>query len=361
MENKKKITALSLASSYCGYYLGAGYLSGQELWQFFGVYGKAGIFGLLLSVISLGLLGALLFRVTKLCGKADFKSVVIRFDLPIARAVFAFLEIFFTFAVFVVMSAGGGALFQQVMGLPRWIGSFLFCAAVTAATFRGLDGMLRALSALVPVLTALTLFVALLAAIKNGGAPIELLPASNTNPLLNGWLISALTYLSYNFFGAVCVFPQLADRATDSTVRRAMCISCAVLGSIAFSVFAALAMNPDSVSAQLPMLSVAAGINPYLGYICSVPLFFGMFGTSLTAMVAVTAYGEQRSALFSRRRGACIVLLGALCWLGSLFGFSRLIGILYPVCGYIGLISILLLIEHRLYLARNAKQKPSDG
>ena len=107
---------MQLAFSYAGFYLGAGYLSGQELWQFFGVYGNRGILGMILAVLSLALLGMLLFAVAKSAGTEEFDRAIIRFYSPAALRTFAMLEMFFTFAVFVVMSAGGGALFALVSG-----------------------------------------------------------------------------------------------------------------------------------------------------------------------------------------------------------------------------------------------------
>ena len=45
-----KESALRLGFTFAGCYLGAGYVSGQELWQFFGCFGRQGIEGLLLAV-----------------------------------------------------------------------------------------------------------------------------------------------------------------------------------------------------------------------------------------------------------------------------------------------------------------------
>ena len=191
MEDIKMIKTTELAYSYAGFFLGAGYLSGQELWQFFGVYGKNGIFGIVLAIVSLALLGILLFAVTRSAGTEEFDRAVIRFYSPMALRTFALLEMFFTFAVFVVMSAGGGALFEQVLGVHHAIGSALFCVAVAAVSLKGLRGLLKALSLLVPVLTATTLLIAILALIRNNGAHIVLAPAPITNPLVGNWVITS--------------------------------------------------------------------------------------------------------------------------------------------------------------------------
>ena len=46
----KKINSLSLCLTFAGCFLGAGYVSGQELWQFFGAYGIGGIAGFIVAI-----------------------------------------------------------------------------------------------------------------------------------------------------------------------------------------------------------------------------------------------------------------------------------------------------------------------
>ena len=42
----KQIKTMTLAFTYVGCFLGAGFISGQELWQFFGSFGNWGYVGL---------------------------------------------------------------------------------------------------------------------------------------------------------------------------------------------------------------------------------------------------------------------------------------------------------------------------
>ncbi|MBQ3131328.1 MAG: hypothetical protein IJC24_01340 [Clostridia bacterium] len=357
MENTRTIKTAELAFSYAGFYLGAGYLSGQELWQFFGVYGNHGVYGMIFAVSSLALLGMLLFAVARTAGTEEFDRAIIRFYSPAALRTFALLEMFFTFAVFMIMSAGGGALFEQVLGLPHAIGSALFCIAVALVSLSGLNGLLKAMSLLVPVLTVTTLVIAVLAIIRNGGAPVCLTPEPVTNPLTGNWLFSALTYISYNFFGAVCVCVPMAKHISSRTAKLGPAIGSVILGIVAAAIFTPMAMNPEATEAQLPILAIAQSIDPRLGYVSAVPLLFGMFGTSLSAIVAVLAYGESRIPSLHSRRAPITAVLALITWLGSLFGFDKLISILYPICGYVGIIVIVLLIERRIYQLRH-KETP---
>ena len=47
----KQIKTFSLAFTYVGCFLGAGFISGQELWQFFGAFGNWGYVGFILAAL----------------------------------------------------------------------------------------------------------------------------------------------------------------------------------------------------------------------------------------------------------------------------------------------------------------------
>ena len=45
---ERKLSAINIAMMYLGAILGAGFASGRECWQFFGVFGRKGYFGAVL-------------------------------------------------------------------------------------------------------------------------------------------------------------------------------------------------------------------------------------------------------------------------------------------------------------------------
>ena len=105
----KKIGSFNLGLAFAGCFLGAGYVSGQELWQFFGSFGAKGVAGLLVAVALLfftGIIMILLGRLTKL---SEIDKIVVRRDWPLLRGAVTVLELLFLFGVGTIMSAGVGA------------------------------------------------------------------------------------------------------------------------------------------------------------------------------------------------------------------------------------------------------------
>ena len=123
--------------------------------------------------------------------------------------------------------------------------------------------------------------------------------------------------------------------------------------AVALGVLCALATSPESIAAPLPMLDLACRLGA-AGIVYAVLLFFGMFGTSVSSLVAVLTYTGQKSAWLSAHRTLVLLVLTAAAFAGSLFGFGDLIGTVYPVYGYLGMAAMLLVTEHAIHARRAA-------
>jgi hypothetical protein len=85
----KKINSIKLMLTFAGCFLGAGYVSGQELWQFFGSFGKIGFLGIAVAAVLLSSFGIILTRYVQLTGISDMDKVVIKKD----NKIFDFTEL----------------------------------------------------------------------------------------------------------------------------------------------------------------------------------------------------------------------------------------------------------------------------
>ena len=103
------------------------------------------------------------------------------------------------FGIFVIMSAGTGALCEQFFSLPFWVGSLVICAITALLAIKGVGAMVKVFSFFVPVLVAVTLGISAYSLIKYGFPEISFVK-SGENPLLSNWLVSAFTFVSYNIF-----------------------------------------------------------------------------------------------------------------------------------------------------------------
>ena len=102
----KQIKTMKLAFTYVGCFLGAGYLSGQELWQFFGSFGNWGYVGFALAVTLFTIIGILFIRLTQMTQCADMDKLMVPWDIKWLRASSGGIGAAFLFFVVLLMAAG---------------------------------------------------------------------------------------------------------------------------------------------------------------------------------------------------------------------------------------------------------------
>lgn len=334
----KQLNFFRLGVTYAGAFIGAGLVSGQELWQFFGAYGKWGIAGLVLTIALFFLFGVLLLRFAQKSGIEEMDQIIIPWRIPALRVASSAAAMVLLFGVYVIMAAGAGSLLQQTLGLPRAVGGGLFCLLVLAVSFKGIHGVITAFSWFVPILVIGSVGLSLLVLWQNG-LPEFSAGQTSDNPLLGSFWFSSVTYLSYNFFGAIGLLASLHRMIPKrSTVYTGVGFGCLVLFLIAGSILAAIAAVPGASAADLPMLTVAMQVHSAVGILYAVLLLGGMFGASAVSMVAILTYTGQKFPRWKPSWQIPLLSLGA--WIGSLAGFGDLIGIVYPVFGYVGFVAL---------------------
>lgn len=350
----KKINSIKLMFTFAGCFLGAGYVSGQELWQFFGSFGKIGLLGMAVAAVLLSAFGVVLTRYVQLTGISDMDKVVIKKDIKSLRSVFVFLEVFFLFGIFVIMTAGVGAMLEQVFGINPLLGSAVFALLAALTAICGISGMITAFSVTVPALVVMSAVIFAVSAVKNGFASADFSVSTNTNPLLHNWLVSAVVFVSYNLFASVGILTPIGKEVkSKKTLYTGIIGGGVLLLLIAFGIMLTMAMNPTSISAQLPMLAAAENISPVFTFIFALLLFGGMFGTSVSSVFAIDEFVKARFNVSKKVSVGVIVALAVLAFAGSVFGFDKLIGIVYPVCGYLGVAALVLIVVNFVRMKLN--------
>lgn len=350
----KKISTLSLGFTFAGCFLGAGFVSGQEIWQFFGAFGVMGILGVILTFTLHFLFGIMLIKLIHNTEITEMDKLVVWKNIPFIRAFVGAVTTFFMFSILIIMSAGAGALLNRMFGLPQFIGCGVFCLVVALTSMGGVDGMVSALSKLVPFMIAGAVFIGIVS-LYRGNLNFNI-QTVNDNPLLQNWIFSAFTYASHNLFCTIGIIAPIAMQIDRKTVLSGIGTGSMVMLLIALSVLLGVFSDISVAETELPMLELAYDITSVCGIIYAVLLLFGMLGTSLSSIVGVVEYGEQKSKWISEHKKLLVLVLCFIGWICSLFGFGDLIGIVYPISGYFGFTAILAVTVH-YFMTKNNKKK----
>ena len=348
-----KIGTFQLAVIFCGCFLGAGFLSGNELWQFFGSFGVWGLIGCALSVLAIGLFCAFIIYIAAAKKTENPEKVLLPSRFHKSSFLFGVLQAILVFAVIVIMVSGSGTLVSNLTGINRHIFGAAFCVALCILVLLGTDSIVRAFSVMVPIIVAAAIVISIALIAKNDWSfSVPKLDGSG-NPLLNNWLLSACAYLSYSIFSSVGVFAAVnAKMKTKNTLWCGSSFGAVIMAVVAFAIIGAVYAVPDAMSAELPMLSAALHLGKFFGIIYAILLLLGMFGAALSCKMALTNYFKVKFALNSKAHKLIIVSTALLSFVGSIFGFGDLVGTVYPIFGYIGIIVLVLLLVNFIKLRK---------
>ena len=354
----KEIGAWRLAFVYAGCFLGAGYVSGQEMWQFFGVFGIGGVWGLMLAAVLQVFFCSILLSLVRNGNIYEIDRVAMRRDRPFLRALIGGAQLLLLIGVSVIMSAGVGALTEQMLGRGGMAASALFCLLVFLTAMRGMRGLVSVFSVTVPLLVFAALTLAVFAVLHFGGEPPSLPTAETKNPFLSHWIIGAVSFVSYNLFGSIAVLIPTARILRDRrAARRGAVLAAAMLFPVAVAILLSLRLAPEAVDADLPMLALAQMIHPAVGRAFALLLLAAMFGTALSCVVAVHTDLARRFAAPALYPALSVFVLTVIAFVGGLFGFGELIGWIYPIFGYLGFAVLCAIVAHERHLRRRAKEK----
>lgn len=353
----KKTGAITLSFTYVGCFLGAGFLSGQELWQFFGSFGVWGYPGFALATALFVFFGIVLMRLTQMTGYEELDRLMVPWDnLLWLRKLSGLIASAFLLGVVVVMSAGVGALGNQLFGIPAWLGSAVFTVIVCLIAMFGVTGMINAFSALIPILVIATMLFAVGAWKNFDTGHILHIQRTNENPLMPNWFIAALTFVAYNLMGSIGIMVPVGPLFTKKkTVLLGIAMSGVELLIVAGSVLTSVATLPEASAAQLPMVAVGSKLAPFLGNCYGVLLFLGMFCNSLASLVGLMTHMSQRIAVVQNHNKGVLLVMIAVIWACSLFGFADIIGVVFPLFGYASIIFLVTMVIHFIQCKKKLK------
>lgn len=349
MDNSNKpvgrYVAFRVAVAYVGCCIGAGFLSGQELWQFFGCHGKWQFLAIGVSVLLLFLAGALILSFAADSGESRMDRIVVWFDCKWLRAAVAVFEVVFLFLIYLLNVAAFGSLFEQIFGIPAVFGSVAFCVVATLVSVHGVRGLVRVFSLVVPLLVIVTLLVCALTVF--GGGTLMFPEAEVEGLLIGSPVPDGVTYAVFSLFCALPVLVPLGKMVPSGrSARRGIFFGCLFLGFLIVAILLSIATTPEVATEELPMLALAFSKNAVMGYIFAFLLVFGIFSAGLSSQSAMNEYFVERFPKVKRYILPLSAGISLAALLLGLFGFKRLVGMLYPLLGYVGIIPLVLLVVH---------------
>jgi uncharacterized membrane protein YkvI len=356
--DRKKLDIIGVASMYIGVIMGAGFASGRECWQYFGVFGRKGYFGAVLATLCFMAVGCMLSYISLSKDTQDLGRLVSPTDDHIVTSTVGWVVAAIYYSMIIAMTAAGGSLLSQQFGLDKKIGGVIIAALViftVLGDFERVSGIFKKLVPLIFMLSILTIVLVLSSDITQSGRTSGYRPGEMTP----NWVISAIVFISYNCIGMITMAGASARNAKDrKSAFGGAVLGTALLGVITVLLLTALLRDMAfSSRLDLPMLGYSARINPVLNACYAVVLFGAVYSTA-----ASTYYGFSTKLPKGRSKNWIIVSGAIIGFALGLTGFKKIVEYLYTAQGYIGLVIILLIaVNFFSELKKNRSDRQQTG
>jgi len=328
----KQLSFVSVAVMYVGAIMGAGFASGREGWQFFGLFGDKAYIGITLSGVLFILFGMMVSYIARKKGTWDLGRIIVPGDSHLLSEIVGWIVALLLYTIIISMSAAGGSLLNQVFSLPRAVGGIIIVVLVMITVFGNFSRLERVFRLIIPILFAIDILccvLALFANINESGATSGYEPAS----MAPNWFLAAFIFVSYNILGTI---PVIAEASVKSKDMKNGIIGAGLGGFLLMMLTLILIMVLQKDMAytdrlDLPMLGYAFRISDITGFLFAAVTFAAIYSA------ASSLYYGFSAKLPENRAKKWIMVAGAVIgFAAGLSGFKTIVAYLYPFMGYIG-------------------------
>lgn len=335
--------------TYIGTVVGAGFASGQEILQFFTNKGTFGFIAILLASLGFVWLGnrmMLLGARLKAASYEEFNNYL--FGPKVGRVMNGFVTLIL-FGVTTAMISGTGALAEEQIGLSFHVGVLFTLCLAYFVMLRGLDGILSVNSLVVPMMLFFCALIGVngLAQLVDVSSDLVAVETSTTR----SWVMAAVTYVSFNLAMAQAVLVPMGGEIRDERlIKNGGRLGGIGLGAMLLATNLALALEGTSIwHLEIPLAPIIADLGTIVKVLFLAVMWAEIFTTLIGNVYGLLANLETVLP-FSQKK--LLMLLFAASYILSLVGFSNLVGYAYPLFGYCGIVTMVLLASRKMPPAR---------
>ena len=352
-----KLNALNISVMYIGAIMGAGFASGRETWQFFGVFGKGGIAGAIVFAVLFMILGHIIRYNAKVLQTNNMGKIIVPGG---NRKIELFVETFMAAilaTVMIIMSAAGGALLHQQFGFDYYVGGLLivFLTVITVlGDFERVSKVFRYIMPVLCVAMVLTCLIVLFAGLE----PLDEEAVINPSPAAPNWPIASILYVCYNMMALISIVATSTINAKDDkTAVRGATMGAVFLGLLAMLILVTILVDPGfSQAMDMPILGYANRVSRLMSNIYTIILFCAIYSASTS-----NYYGFTTRIKDGPKKKWIIIITALAGFVLGLFGFKNFVSYISPIVGYVGIVVVVILVCNFFSLRKKEKAKNGES
>lgn len=344
---EKLSCSLKIAFVFIGTVVGAGLASGQEITQFFTIYGYKSFFGILICLIIYILMSFFIINTSLKYKLNSYDGFISTVSPGIFGTIINSLTTFFLIGSSSIILAGSGALIHQYFRTSRWIGIIIMILISLFVLLKGTAGLIKINSFIVPSLITIiiTIFILYISFYKQ----INLFEVKSIPALKSNWLFSSFIYGGFNILCCSGVLVPLSREIND---KHCLLMGC-ILGSLGLTLlvfiinFLLMLNIPYIFKYEIPLLYIANRFGKLMQSLLLFVIWLEMFSTEVSDIYSV---GKNFEEVFNLSYKKAVILIILITIPVSCIGFIKLISLLYPV---FGIVSLIFMLQCLIFYTKN--------
>ena len=335
-------------STIIGTFIGAGFASGKEIYLFFYRYGIWGIIGIIISSISVGYIIYKVIYISKnnhIDNYNDFINYIIKSKI-IKIILNNIIELFLIIS-FCVMISGFCAFLNQEFNI-RIIISYIFILILCCIILRkNINGIAKINNIVIPIIIFAIIYIAVK---KTSNSYAILLKSINNNQFSIRFIIDSILYANYNLLTIVPILITIKRFVNKRRATKYVGVICGlIIFVLSVSIFALLSQgNANVKNIEMPIVFIVGQYGLIYKYIYCLIIGIAIFTTAISAGYGYLQKYEKNKVMYNK--GIVFLMISTI--ISIPIGFSKLIAILYPLFGIIGVIQSYYIIK----VQRTSKQ-----
>lgn len=340
----------AVSGVYVATVVGAGFASGKEILSFFVKYGNISIIAAAAASVFFGIA---LYTLLEYCRKSHISDFTDYLRHSAGKRAAAFLDILtsiFMLCVFGAMTACGGILISEVTGISTGVcvlAANVICFFCFCFDIRGFAVINSFLSPLI-VFGIIGVCIYILCFREMSAF------ADGAEKLCDNIVMSSLGYTSYNLLTAAVI----AVNMSTITKNKKQAAAAGVISGIFFFVMIALLWTVIKIYygkielGPIPMLTIISRSSRLGEWIYTVILSAATLTTAFSSGFGTVRRAEK---LIPLNKYICALLVCAVGFFLSGFGFSALVEKVYRVCGIAGIVLLFIIMRDYFRLVIHAQ------
>ena len=346
---------LKVICTLIGTFIGAGFASGKEIYLFFFKYQVYGILGIIVSAIFIGYIIYKVLNISKknnIYNYNEFLNYLIK-NILIKIILINIIDVFLIIS-FCIMVSGFSAFIYQEFNINIIIG-FIFMLICSYCAFkRKATGIIKINNILIPIIIFIIFFIVIKKVNLYELNFIEGLNGEvyNISNFINNckienfkFLIFSILYANYNLLTIIPIVVTMSNVTKNKKEIKYISIICSIIIFIlSMSIFAILSQSNFNVgNLEMPVVFIVGRYGIFYKYIYCLVVGIAIFTTAISVGYGYLQNYENNKEKYNKK-----IILLILCSIIAIpIGFSKLIELLYPIFGGIGLVQSLYVIKKK--------------